>query len=345
MGEWDEAKHPRGFGGKFGRGTAGSLRQQIGEVKVKSRRRNGDAVAEKVPVGKNDDDRIVGGHKGITSLNAEKDMRVEHKVHGPGTITDASKRTSGFVKVKNDSDGQERTALVGDLKPHTGPAPKAGDAAYAAGPKAASHDELMSAKKVQLHHWDGKKWTPQGAPESPASGIARARAAVLSKQQVRLSVAEPGGAGGDGKLGAGPAKGTRVVHPRHGPGTLTATTAGGDASVRFDSAVSGHKVVRVGELNIATGKAAQGAGINPEQVNRGDRVTIDGNTHQVVAATPVFPDKTKLYTVNEATGRSHESVHPNGTKLPPAGPKDRDKSERVVSRNGINAAVKDTRKR
>jgi hypothetical protein len=50
---WEEDKHPRGFGGKFAHEAADSAAKDA--VKVTSRRRNGDAVTEKLRPGGNGD--------------------------------------------------------------------------------------------------------------------------------------------------------------------------------------------------------------------------------------------------------------------------------------------------
>lgn len=79
---------------------------------------------------------------------------------------------------------------------------KPATAAAPAGPKDASHAELMDAKaaghKVQLHRYDpaAKAWKPEGEPTSADTAMAKAQAAVAGKHVVRLEVHKPAGPAG-----------------------------------------------------------------------------------------------------------------------------------------------------
>jgi hypothetical protein len=371
---WDEHKHPREHG-KFA-----SLGAAKDAVKVTSVRRGRDPVTEARPAKPG---------RGKAAGDLERGHLVTHQGDNHEVVA-TTPQPGGNTRVHtlNKSTGKpdqftvpSRTELPvvgtrqGSPAAGTGEHRKVGPPA--AGPKDASHAELMAAqqagKKVQMHVHDPEKgWTRHNEPTSADTAMQSAQNAMAHRKTVRLEVVDDPAAGKGGEVGAG----SRVQHPEHGPGTVRKlqTRAGGDtpngyAAVQYDrdgatrsaklselkptSRDKGERVVsRDGRnqpvRNSATMRDPQDVG--SPRARPGEKSAAEaaaGLDHSGRTDAVLLKMRQRLNVgsavppQNQALAKSLDAeIHRRGLSVP-AG---RDPSERVISRDGPGQAVRDTTK-
>ncbi len=357
---FEERLHPRAGDGKFTKG-GGVARKAAGDLKVTSRRRNGDAVdddagADPVLAKAKKAAEAKLGRPTLTPQTASKGDRVEHAQHGPGTIT----RANGYeasIGVKFDS-GDEKTVWTFETakaggKPDSGRTGSPADGgAVTWRPEAGGHltakvgDHLYRVNNVGGGNYKASMKGPDGQWKD-VPGVAGHRYDD-AKSAVERHAAGSGGGGSD-----------PAAPPKKGFAGSTFADKDKDHGGGRSEQVPDRKAMKKGYLFDA--KPGQQVAFDTDDgprhgtvkgVEEVDRRTIkvrlaDGSSHTVGKNAASWSPKSggmPMTSGGDAPKRdvsgARRDLDAVQSRAKPMGR--RDDSERVVSRDGRGAAVKDT---